>query len=80
MVTPTIKIVAGPDLHTLGPWLFEDFCNIFLPIGVARIFHWGGPNHKSHAMTSSEIFKRETFCGTKISSRGKSEAEAWFWL
>ena len=28
-------------------------------IGVARIFDWGGgPNHKSHAMTSSEIFKK----------------------
>ena len=24
-------------------------------IGVARIFDWGGPNHKSHAMTSSKI-------------------------
>ena len=36
-------------------------------IGVARIFDWQrGPNHKSHAMTSSKIFKRETFCGTKI--------------
>ena len=31
-------------------------------IGVARIFDWGGgPNHKSHAMTSSEIFKKGTF-------------------
>ena len=37
-------------------------------IGVARIFDWGGgPNHKSHAMTSSEIFKKGTFCGAKIS-------------
>ena len=24
-------------------------------IGVARIFVWGGLNHKSHAMTSSKI-------------------------
>ena len=24
-------------------------------IGVARIFDWGGLNHKSHAMTSSKI-------------------------
>ena len=38
------------------------------PIGVAMIFDWrGGSNHKSHAMTSSEIFKRETFYGEKIS-------------
>ena len=36
-------------------------------IGVARIFDWGGSNYKSHAMTSSKIFKRGTFCRTKIS-------------
>ena len=36
-------------------------------IGVARIFDGGGPNHKSHAMTSSEIFKKGTFCRAKIS-------------
>ena len=36
-------------------------------IRVARIFDWGGPNHKSHAMTSSKNFKKGTFCGAKIS-------------
>ena len=36
-------------------------------IGVARIFDWGGPNHKSRAMTSSKIFKKGTFCRAKIS-------------
>ena len=36
-------------------------------ISLARIFDWGGANHKSHAMQSSEIFDRGTFCGTKIS-------------
>ena len=36
-------------------------------IGVARIFDWGGPNHKLYAMTSSEIFRKGTFCGAKIS-------------
>ena len=36
-------------------------------IGVTKIFDWGGPSYKSHAMTSSKIFKRGTFCGTKIS-------------
>ena len=36
-------------------------------IGVARLFDWVGLNHKSHAMTSSKIFKRGTFRGTKIS-------------
>ena len=40
---------------------------LLLTIGVARILGWRGPNHKSHAMTSSEIFKSENFCGTKIS-------------
>ena len=30
-------------------------------------FGLGCPKHKSHAMMSSEIFKRETFCETKIS-------------
>ena len=40
---------------------------LLLTIGVARILDWRSPNHKSHAMTSSEIFKKENFCGTKIS-------------
>ena len=43
-------------------------------IGVARIFDWGGPNHKSHAMMSSEIFKKRSFCGAKILLNGRSEA------
>ena len=45
-------------------------------IGVARIFDWGGPNHKSHAMTSSKIFKKGTCCGAKISYNRRSEAVA----
>ena len=36
-------------------------------IGVPRIFDWGCLNHKSRAMMSSKIFKRESFLGTKIS-------------
>ena len=32
---------------------------VFVNIGVARIFDWGGPNRKSHAMTSSETLKEE---------------------
>ena len=35
-------------------------------IGVTRIFD-GGANQKSHVVTSSEIFERGTFCGTKMS-------------
>ena len=39
---------------------------LLLTMGVARILDWRGPNHKLHAMTSSETFKGENFCGTKI--------------
>ena len=44
-------------------------------LGVARIFDWGGPNHKSHAMTSSETSKEKSFVAAdivewKIRSRG----------
>ena len=49
-------------------------------IGAARIFDWGGPNHKSRAMTSSKIFKRGTFCGTKVSNDGRSEIAACWHL
>ena len=48
-------------------------------IGVARIFDWGGPNRKSHAMTSSETLKQEFFVGAKISKNGRSKAVAWCW-
>ena len=34
---------------------------------LSQNFWLGSLNHKSHAMTSSKIFKRETFRGTKIS-------------
>ena len=30
-------------------------------IGVARIFDWGSPNQKSHAIKSSEFYERRTF-------------------
>ena len=40
---------------------------LLLTIGVARILGWRGPTHKSHAMTSPEIFQRENFCGIKQS-------------
>ena len=35
--------------------LQNSFSGNFQFIGVARIFDWGGLNHKSHAMTSSKI-------------------------
>ena len=35
--------------------------------GVPGFLIGEGPNHKSHAMTSSKIFKRGSFCGIKIS-------------
>ena len=46
-------------------------------LGVARIFDWEGLSYKSHAMTSSKIFKRGTFHGTKISQDGRSEIVAY---
>ena len=33
-------------------------------------------NHKSHKMTSSKFFQSGSFCGTKISSDGRSEIGA----
>ena len=33
----------------------KSFSGNFQFIGEARIFDWGGLNHKSHAMTSSKI-------------------------
>ena len=45
-------------------------------IGAAKIFDWGEPNHKSQVMTSSEIFERGTFCGTKIFYVRESKAVA----
>ena len=38
--------------------------------GVARIFDWGGLNHKSHAMTSSKIC---LFFTTRILQRERAE-------
>ena len=55
-----------------------------LTIGVARILDWRGPNHKSHAMTLSEIFKREIFLWNKdfvdllYVQQRRSKAVAWF--
>ena len=34
---------------------------LLMTLGVARILDWRGPNHKSHAMTSSEILKEKIF-------------------
>ena len=30
-------------------------------LGASRLYDWGGPNGKSHAMTSSEIFEEGIF-------------------
>ena len=51
-------------------------------IDVARIFDWGGANHKSHAMAHQKLRKR-IFCGGKdiaewkIRSRGLVLARNW---
>ena len=60
----------GPTLRhcARATQLFSKKC-LFLsiiPIGVARIFDWGGgPNHKSHAMTSSETSIEEFLWGQR---------------
>ena len=55
---------------TTGPARKKIFCRLISTPGsrgIARIFDWEGPNHKSHAMTSSEIFPTGTFDGATIS-------------
>ena len=57
-----------PQVFSKKKGLQKSFSGNFEFIGVARIFDLGGgPNHKPHAMTSSKIFKRGTFSGTRIS-------------
>ena len=43
----------------------ENTVSGFERIGAARIFNWRGTNHKSHAMTPSEVFVRGTFVGQR---------------
>ena len=59
------KDTAASVLQKRG--LEKSFSGNLQFIGVAKIFGWRGPNYISHAMTSSKIFKRLTFCGAKIS-------------
>ena len=44
---------------------FAKFLENIVPIGVARIFDWGGANQKSSAMTSSQIFEKGSFFGQR---------------
>ena len=50
---PRTKDTATSVLQKKG--LQKSFLGNLQFIGLARIFDWGGPNHKSHAMTSSTI-------------------------
>ena len=50
---PRTKDTAASVLQKKG--LQKSFSGNLQFIGVARIFDWGGLNHKSHAMTSSKI-------------------------
>ena len=43
------------------------FQAIFNSLAYPGFFDWGGLNHKSHEMTSSKFFQRESACGTKLS-------------
>ena len=60
------------QFHMLAPLTYR-----VQQIGVARFLIGGAPNHKSHAMMSSKIFKRN-FCEAKILYNGRSETVAWF--
>ena len=64
---PRTKDTAASVLLINKKGLQKFFSGNLQFIGIARIFEWGGSNYKSHAMTSSNIFKRGTFCWTKIS-------------
>ena len=44
---------GSPKIKIKSPQ--KSFSGYLQFIGVARIFDWGGLNHKSHAMTSSKI-------------------------
>ena len=71
---PRTKDTAASVLQKKG--LQKSFLDDVQFLGVARIFDWGGLNHKSHAMRSSKIFQTGSFCGTKISKGGRSEIVA----
>ena len=83
MVTPEAGRPTPPPLATPLFTLLSFTKNFSFPaIGVARIFDWkggGGGNHKSLAMTSSEICEKGTFCNTKISQNGKSKVVVRVW-
>ena len=51
---PRTKDTAASVLKKKG--LQKSFSGNLQFIGVARIFDWGGLNHKSHAITSSKIY------------------------
>ena len=53
MLEAKAKDTAASVLQKKG--LLKSFSGNLQFIGVARIFDWGGLNHKSHAMTSSKI-------------------------
>ena len=53
MLEAMTKDTAASVLQKKG--LQKSFSGSLQFIGVARIFDWGGLNHKSHAMTSSKI-------------------------
>ena len=65
----TVKLLGGiyPLIppRVSAPLTTVLFCSNVRHIGVAKIFDWGGPNHKSHAMTSSETSKAEFLWGQR---------------
>ena len=56
MVTPTNHVIAGPDLHRVGPWHFGDFCEIFLP-------NIGEDQRKSYDLSAGPLAGTAPYCG-----------------
>ena len=81
MVTPEAGRPTPSSDATVYPFIF---CKKFQHSSHRRSQDFwleggGGANHKSHAMTSSEICKKGTFCNTKISQNGRSEVVVRVW-
>ena len=55
MLEAKAKDTAAGVLQKKKKGIQKSFSGNLQFVGVARIFDWGGLNHKSHVMTSSKI-------------------------
>ena len=56
-----------PQVFSKKIRLQKSFAGDLQFIGAAKIFDWGRPKPQSKATTSSKIFQRGSFCGTRMS-------------